>query len=74
MATILEAHTAAGTTRRCDAICHDAKHTKCGCICGGVFHGIGSARAAEVTPERLAEVRESMALDAGEYAQLRIGA
>lgn len=25
--------------RRCDAQCHDAKHEKCECWCGGLFHG-----------------------------------
>lgn len=34
MATILSQG-----TRRCDAVCHKATHTKCGCICGGKYHG-----------------------------------
>lgn len=35
--------------RRCDAICHRAKHGKCGCICGGKFHGaqVNVAKSAE---------------------------
>ena len=27
------------TRRRCDATCHNAKHSTCRCICGGRFHG-----------------------------------
>lgn len=74
MPTIIEVHTPGGTSRRCDATCHDAKGGKCGCICGGVFHGIGSDGAKALAPEAINEVRESLALDAGEHVQLRIGA
>lgn len=75
MSTILEARTQRGTSRRCDRICHDATPgSKCGCICGGAFHGIGGDRALAVSPERLAEVREDMRIDTGGYVQLRIGA
>jgi hypothetical protein len=34
MSTVLKAG-----KRRCDAVCHDAKGTECGCICGGRYHG-----------------------------------
>ncbi len=75
MATIIEVHTPGGTSRRCDSTCHDAdKNGKCGCVCGGAFHGVGSANALALSPEAINEVRESMALDAGEHVQLRIGA
>ena len=36
--------------RRCDATCHNAKHPKCGCICGGKFHGAAVRR--DMTTER----------------------
>lgn len=75
MPTILEAKTQRGTSRRCDAVCHNAKPgSTCGCICGGAFHGIGRDRALAVSPERLSEVREDMRIDSGGYVQLRIGA
>ena len=32
--------------RRCDATCHKAKGGKCACICGGLYHGIGSSEEA----------------------------
>ena len=41
--------------RRCDAICHSAKGIKCGCICGGKFHG--AAVTASKTAER-AEIED----------------
>ena len=28
-------------TRRCDGTCHNAKHDRCTCICGGRYHGKG---------------------------------
>jgi hypothetical protein len=30
---------------RCDATCHNARGSKCACICGGVLHGQGYAKA-----------------------------
>lgn len=30
---------------QCDAVCYDAKHTRCVCICGGLAHGVGRERA-----------------------------
>jgi hypothetical protein len=38
--------------RRCDAVCHTAHGSKCGCICGGKFHG------ASVTVSKAAERAE----------------
>jgi hypothetical protein len=32
---------------RCDARCHEARNPDCHCICGGAFHGVGSAAAVE---------------------------
>ena len=42
MTTLIMANPSTGYSR-CDAKCHEAKDSKCHCICGGVFHG---ARAA----------------------------
>ena len=39
MATIISWSNNEGTKGRCDARCHNAKHDKCKCICGGTFHG-----------------------------------
>lgn len=36
-------------SRRCDATCHDAKHDKCVCVCGGRNHGVGRQKALENT-------------------------
>ena len=38
-------------SRRCDAKCYDAIHSKCDCICGGMNHGAGMAKAASNTQE-----------------------
>jgi hypothetical protein len=32
--------------RKCDALCHNAKGTRCRCWCGGFFHGKDGAGAA----------------------------
>ncbi|MBA7594292.1 hypothetical protein ES703_01232 [subsurface metagenome] len=39
MATIMSWGNSSGTRGRCDARCHNAKHPKCVCMCGGRFHG-----------------------------------
>ena len=31
-------------SRRCDAVCHDAKGKKCTCVCSGKFHGANVRR------------------------------
>lgn len=36
-----------GKNQRCDATCHKAKRPRCGCICGGRYHGCGSSEAAQ---------------------------
>ena len=36
-----------GTTRRCDAHCHNAESDKCECICGGKNHGVGIHQATQ---------------------------
>jgi hypothetical protein len=33
----------------CDALCYDADHTTCGCLCGGMNHGAGLVKALENT-------------------------
>lgn len=45
MTTVLAVHNSSGCVGRCDANCHDAKHEKCTCICGGKNHGKGSEQA-----------------------------
>jgi hypothetical protein len=42
-----------GKTRRCDAACRNARSDECHCICGGLFHGVGT-RAGRVLMEALA--------------------
>lgn len=39
MATIISWRTSGGERRSCNASCHNAKHPKCVCCCGGRFHG-----------------------------------
>lgn len=33
------------STRRCDALCHQAKRENCHCWCGGRYHGCGPDEA-----------------------------
>jgi len=39
MTTIMSWGNSEGTRGRCDGKCHNAKGTRCTCMCGGVFHG-----------------------------------
>ena len=47
MATIYTVYDEFGLVGRCDSRCHNAKGTKCRCVCGGVFHGVGDRIAIE---------------------------
>lgn len=42
MATVMSWRSSGGSSGRCDAHCHNAKHPKCVCCCGGRFHGSGN--------------------------------
>lgn len=39
MTTIMSWGNSSGAKGRCDARCHNAKHEKCKCMCGGKYHG-----------------------------------
>lgn len=39
MTTIMSWGNSSGTRGRCDARCHNAKGSKCKCMCGGKYHG-----------------------------------
>ena len=39
MTTIMTWGNSEGTKGRCDASCHNAKYSKCVCMCGGRYHG-----------------------------------
>lgn len=47
----------------CDASCYMARHQKCTCICGGVNHGKGLARAAENTRRLQERLGQTSLLD-----------
>lgn len=42
--------------RRCDSVCHNAHGAKCGCICGGKFHGANVVRAKSSERGEIEEV------------------
>jgi hypothetical protein len=42
--TVLRVGNSEGS-RRCDAKCHEAKSAECDCVCGGRYHGRGTAYA-----------------------------
>lgn len=44
-----------GESRKCGARCHNAKHPKCSCWCGGLFHGAAGQRARDVFVETFGE-------------------
>ena len=45
MTTLIAAYNSEGCIGQCDAKCHNATQPRCTCICGGVNHGVGLARA-----------------------------
>lgn len=49
MATLIAVYDSKGCRGRCDARCYNAKGDKCTCICGGLNHGNGRAKAVENT-------------------------
>jgi hypothetical protein len=51
MATLLAVYNSEGCVGRCDAKCYNAECTHCDCICGGLNHGAGLAKAAANTAE-----------------------
>ena len=46
MPTLLAMYNRHGEVGRCDSKCYKAKTTNCTCICGGINHGVGLAKAA----------------------------
>lgn len=44
--------------RRCDKRCYDARTLDCDCVCGGMNHGKGLARAQENTREHARQLPE----------------
>jgi hypothetical protein len=51
VATLIAVYTSGGCLGRCDARCYNANEPRCTCICGGVNHGAGEAKATENTAE-----------------------
>ena len=42
--------------RRCDAVCHSAKGSKCTCICGGRYHGASVNRSMTTEQKDIQEI------------------
>jgi hypothetical protein len=49
--------------RRCDKRCHNAKHDKCRCWCGGTFHGSGGAANRQAVQDNPAALKEMFSVD-----------
>jgi hypothetical protein len=65
--------------RRCDSTCHNAKHSKCTCICGGRYHGSGERAQEMLTRDWFGddwrERKEQIEADGGSFlVHLRHGA
>lgn len=78
MATIVSAYDRGVWYGRCNASCYDGAKTSCGCVCGGVNHGVGFtaavANASALLPQwirrdELARNSRSIRLDAPFYLQ-----
>lgn len=67
-------------TRRCNGTCHKAHKPKCGCICGGRYHGMGSSEAAQqqLTKDWLGddwkEKKDAIEADGGSFEAVVAGA
>ncbi len=59
MTTLITTFTSGGCIRRCDATCHNAQHSTCACICGGMNHGKGSKQAAINTHNHYKKILET---------------
>ncbi len=46
--------------RRCDAKCYNATSKNCGCICGGMNHGVGLKQAKANTSEHAEQLAEKL--------------
>lgn len=51
MTTLIAHYNSEGCTGRCDAKCYNATDVKCDCICGGINHGAGKAKALDNTTQ-----------------------
>jgi hypothetical protein len=49
MTTLIASYDNYGCTGRCDAKCYNADGPHCDCICGGMNHGVGKAKAMKNT-------------------------
>ena len=61
-----------GKVRRCGSRCHSAKGTRCRCWCGGAFHGVDGAGAAnrEALAQGMTELLEQHGFKQGETAYI----
>ena len=61
-----------GKVRRCDGRCHRAKRPRCRCWCGGAFHGVNGAGAAnrEALNKGMTELLEQHGFKEGETAYI----
>jgi len=49
MSCLIYASNSEGCTGKCDANCYNATGAVCGCICGGMNHGVGLKQATDNT-------------------------
>jgi len=55
---VLIASYSSSGNRRCDSRCYDAECAQCDCICGGVNHGVGLAKALDNTRSLAESIRD----------------
>jgi hypothetical protein len=61
MTTLIAVYNSEGLVGRCDAHCHDATTPECRCVCGGMNHGAGQAKAIENTRAYVEQMVEDYA-------------
>ncbi len=56
--------------RKCDSRCHNAKHSRCKCWCGGAFHGVAGANNRQSVEEGVTELLQQNGFVQGQTAYI----
>lgn len=72
MTTLIAMYNSEGCIGRCDAKCYKAAEPECDCICGGLNHGAGKAKAMDNTARLADEWIEKHSAEHPEVERYRV--